>query len=385
MVPLFILAHFSHHLTASLFQPLTPFIRDEFSLDYTQIGWMMSAYTLAYGLSHLPAGLLSDRLGPRLMITIGISGAALCALLAGLAPTYLALVTFMILLGAVGGGYHPAASPLVAASVERKSQGRVLGLHQIGGTASFFLTPLIAVAIAGALGWRGSIVTMSIATFIIGILLFILLGRRGYTRKALEVTATTPEEGPPTTAGSMRRLIPFILLGVILQVIIFSVSYYIPLFAVDNLQASEATGAFLYSLFHFAGLWAGPVGGYLSDRLGKVPVMLTVSLIAGPALYLLSLSSLGWSVWGVLLLLGVCMYMSMPITEAYIITHAPQRRRSTILGIYYFASRGGIGLSAPLVGYLADHYSFATGFTIMGGVLLGIVLVCAAFLWGSRD
>ena len=384
MVPLFILAHFSHHLTASLFQPLTPFIRDEFNLDYTQIGWMMSAYTLAYGLSHLPAGWLSDRLGPRLMITIGISGAALCALLAGLAPTYLALVTFMILLGAVGGGYHPAASPLVAASVERKRQGRALGLHQIGGTASFFLTPLIAVAIAGALGWRGSIVTISITTFIIGIVLFMILGKRGYAQKVLKVSASQPAE-PPTASGSMRRLIPFILLGVTLQVIIFSVSYYIPLFAVDDLKASEQTGALLFSLFHFAGLLAGPIGGYLSDRWGKLPVMLAVSLIAGPALYLLSLSSLGWSVWGVLLLLGLCMYMSMPVAEAYIITHAPQRRRSTILGIYYFASRGGIGLSAPLVGYLADHYSFATSFTIMGGVLLGIILVCSAFLLGSRD
>ena len=59
----------------------------------------MSAFTLTYGLSHLPAGWLSDRLGPRLMIFIGISGAALCALLAGLAPTYLALVVLMILHG----------------------------------------------------------------------------------------------------------------------------------------------------------------------------------------------------------------------------------------------------------------------------------------------
>jgi predicted MFS family arabinose efflux permease len=160
---------------------------------------------------------------------------------------------------------------------------------------------------------------------------------------------------------------------------------YIPLFAVDNLLASEETSAFLYSLFHFAGLWAGPVGGYLSDRLGKVRVMLAVGLIAGPALYLLNLSSLGWSIWLILLVLGTCMYMAMPVAEAYIITHAPQRRRSTILGIYYFASRGGIGLSVPLAGYLADHYSFATSFTVIAGALLAIVLVCTAFLWGSRD
>jgi MFS family permease len=361
-----------------------PFIRDEFNLDYTQVGWIISAYTLTYGLSHLPAGWLSDRLGPRLMITIGISGVALFAIFAGLAPTYLTMVIFLLLLGVVGGGYHPAASPLIAASVDQKSQGRALGLHQIGGTASFFLTPLIAVAIANTLGWRGSIISMSIPAFIIGIVLFLLLGRLGYAPKTPKA-ATSLQDEPTTTSGSMRRLIPFIALGVLLQVAAFSVTSYIPLFAVDNLMASEQTGAFLFSFFHFAGLWAGPVGGYLSDRLGKVRVMLTVSFITGPALYLLSLSSLDWSIWLVLLVLGTCMYMAMPVTEAYIITHAPKRRRSTILGIYYFASRGGMGLIAPLVGYLADTYSFATSFTVMGGAALGIAIICSAFLWGSRD
>ncbi len=344
----------------------------------------MSAVTLTYGLSHLPAGWLSDRLGPRLMIFIGISGVALFAILTGLAPTYLALVVLMILVGLVGGGYHPAASPLVAASVDPKNQGRALGLHQIGGTASFFLTPLIAIAIAGALGWRGAVISMSIPAFFIGIMLFMLLGKRGYARKAPKVSAV-PQAGPPSAAGTMRRLIPFIILGVMLQVMIFSVTSYIPLFAVDSLKASEATGAFLFSLFHFSGLWAGPVGGYLSDRLGKVPVMLTASLIAGPALYLLSLSSVGWSVWAVLLLIGACMYMVMPVTEAYIIAHAPERRRSTVLGVYYFASRGGAGLVIPVVGYLADRYSFATSFTVAGGVVLAIVIVCTLFLRGSRD
>jgi MFS family permease len=362
-----------------------PFIRDDFNLDYTQVGWIMSAYTLAYGISHLPAGWLSDRLGPRLMITIGISGVALFAILVGVAPTYLAMVTLVVLLGLMGGGYHPAASPVVSASVDAKNRGRALGLHQIGGTASYFLTPLIAVAIASALGWRGSVITMAIPAFIIGIVLFVLfvlLGKLGYVKKVPEVAADQQAE-PGETSGNMRRLTPFITLGVILQVIIFSVASYVPLFAVDSLKASEETGAFLFSFFHFAGLWAGPVGGYLSDRLGKVPVMLTVSLIAGPILYLLSLASLGWSVWLVLLLLGVCMYMSMPVTEAYIITHAPERRRSTVLGVYYFASRGGSGLIIPVVGTLADRFSFDTSFTVVGGVLLVIAIICSLFLRGG--
>ena len=383
LVPLFVLAHFSHHFTAAIFQPLTPFIRDEFSLNYQQMGWIMSATNIAYGVSHLPAGWLSDRLGPRIMIMLGISGVALFAILAGLAPGYIIMAVFLVISGIMGGGYHPAASPLVAASVDKKYRGSVLGLHQIGGTASFFLTPLIAAAVFQVLSWRGTIISMAIPAFIIGIILFVLLSRRGYTPKATPVTADIqPETGE--TYGKVRRLIPFIALGVMLQVLIFGATSYTALFAVDNLGASEETGAFLFALFHFAGLWAGPVGGYLSDRIGTIPVMLTVSLIAGPTLHFLGMASLGWSVWAVLLLLGICMYIAMPVTEAHIIIHSPPHRRSTVLGIYYFASRGGIGLSTLVVGTLADSYGFAAIFTASGAIMLGVAIICALLILRNR-
>ncbi len=383
LLPLFILAHFSHHFTAAIFQPLTPFIRDEFSLNYQQMGWIMSATNIAYGASHLPAGWLSDRLGPRLMILLGISGVAFFAILAGLAPGYIIMAVFLVMSGIMGGGYHPAASPLVAASVDKRYRGSALGLHQIGGTASFFLTPLIAAAIFQVLSWRGTIISMAIPAFIIGIILFVLLGRRGYAPKTAPVTAERQSE-TGESSGNVRSLIPFITLGVMLQVLIFGATSYIALFAVDNLSASEETGAFLFALFHFAGLWAGPVGGYLSDRLGTIPMMLTVSLIAGPALHFLGMASLGWSVWAVLLVLGICMYIAMPVTESHIITHSPPHRRATVLGVYYFASRGGIGLSTLVVGILADSYGFATIFSFAGGIMLGVAIICSLFLWRSR-
>jgi FSR family fosmidomycin resistance protein-like MFS transporter len=383
LLPLFILAHFSHHFTSAIFQPLTPFIRDEFSLDYNQVGWIMSAYNIAYGVSHLPSGWLSDRLGPRLMILMGISGAALFAILAGLAPGYTLMIVFMVMLGMTGGGYHPAASPLVSSLVDKRDRGSALGLHQIGGTASFFLTPLIAAALFHVLDWRWTVVSMAIPVFIIGIVLFVILTRRGYAPKA-PMVANDPKPEEVESPGSVRRLIPYIALGVALQMLLMGATYYIALYAVDNLHASADTGAFLFSLFHFAGLWAGPLGGYLSDRWGTKPVLVTAGLIAGPALYLLQFTSLGWSIWLVLLLIGMCMYIGMPVTESHIITHAPTRYRSTVLGVYYFASRGGIGLSAPVLGFIADRYGFAISFTAAGAVMTAVALVCTFFLLRNR-
>ncbi len=295
------------------------------------------------------------------------------------------MIIFLVLMGILGGGYHPAASPLVSASVEVKNRGRALGMHQIGGTASFFLTPLIAVVTANALGsWRGSFIILAIITIIFGFILYILLGRRKYTSKPEERTtpSTTDLPSPALRSG---KLIPFIIIGVIVQVAIFSTASFIPLFVVDGLKTSVTVGATLFALIHFAGLWAGPVGGYLSDRIGKVPVMLAVSLTAGPFIYLLSQVSLGWSISAILLLMGISQYVAMPVSEAYIISHSPARQRSTILGIYYFASRGGPGLVIPGIGYLIDKFDFSTAFTAVGLGTLAIILGCSLFLWGSRD
>jgi MFS family permease len=383
LLPLFVLAHFSHHLVGSLLTPLLPFIRSDLSLSKTQVGALGSAYNLPYGLAQLPGGWLADRIGPRKLILVGISGVAIAGLLVGIAPTYLVMAIFLVLLGLAGGGYHPAASPLVSASVSEQNRGRALGLHQIGGTASFFLAPLIAAGTAAALGWRGSFISVAIPTFAFGIALYFILGRRGYTDKPQ--ADTTGDTGAPAILGSRRRLIVFTLLGVVLQVLVFSSLSFVPLYANEIFGASEAAAASLLAVSNFAGLWAGPLGGYLSDRLGKVPVMLTVSLIAGPAIYLINQVSPGWSIWLVLLVMGFCQYVGMPVSESYVISHTPARNRSTILGVYYFASRGGPGVIMPVLGYLIDNYSYETCFTIAGASMAVVAILCALLLWGSRD
>jgi len=353
-------------------------------LNKTQVGALGSAYNLPYGLGQLPGGWLADRIGPRRLILVGISGVAAAGLLVGIAPTYIVMAVFLVLLGLVGGGYHPAASPLVSASVAEQNRGRALGLHQIGGTASFFLTPLIAAGIASALGWRGSFIAVAIPTFFFGIALYFILGRRGYAA-APQPDTTTQQATTPAAPGQKRRLVVFVILGIVLQVIVFSSMSFVPLYVNEIHGSSEAAAASLLAVFHFAGLYAGPLGGYLSDRFGRVLMMLIVSLIAGPAIYLLHTANPGWSVSVLLLVMGTCQYFGMPISEAYIISHTSERNRSTVLGVYYFASRGGPGAVMPALGYLIDNFSYETCFTVAGVSMAVVAILCVLLLWGSRD
>jgi len=152
MLPLFVLAHFTHHLLTALPIPLLPFIRKEFSLDYTQSALVLSAFSLSYGISQVPAGWFADRVGPRILITVGICGVALGGVLVVLSQTYIMMIIFLVLMGLAGGGYHPAAAPLISASVDSKNRGRALGFHVIGGSGSYFLSPIIATSIAATWG-----------------------------------------------------------------------------------------------------------------------------------------------------------------------------------------------------------------------------------------
>ncbi len=165
----------------------------------------------------------------------------------------------------------------------------------------------------------------------------------------------------------------------------FSAISFITLYLVDHFGVGRETAATFMALIYSCGLWASPLGGYLSDRLGRIPVILGVSFAAGPVIYLLNLVPYGLGMGALLIAIGMIIYIRMPVSEAYIVSHTSRRNRSTILGIYYFAGMEGGGILTPVMGHLIDQLGFYTSFTIAGATLLTITLACSIFLWGIRD
>jgi MFS transporter, FSR family, fosmidomycin resistance protein len=383
LLPVFVAAHFVHHLLTALHTPLLPLIRADYALDYTYSGWVVSAFNIAYGIGQLPAGWLADRIGPRILITVGICGVALAGLFVGLSQSFGMLLFFLALMGFLGGGYHPASPPLIAASVEAKNRGRALGMHAIGGGASYFLAPLIGTAIAAYWGWRGAFIWLAGPTVIFGVFFYLLLKRRGATPTAIGPSSSPAPDAP--VEYSRRNLAIFIFLSTLTGAIIFSTVSFIPLFLVDHFGfAKERAGAF-FALIYSAGLWVSPIGGYFSDRWGGIPVLLGVCFLAGPAIFALQLVPGEWGVLALLLLIGAIIYVRMPVSESYIIRHTSPRSRSTVLGLYFFGSMEGGGILTPVAGYLIDRYGFAVSFTVSGALLLVATFVCFLLLRGSRE
>jgi len=372
----------------SLPVPLLPFIRDNFNLSYAQSGLVISSFSLAYGIGQIPAGMLTDRVGPRVMITIGICGVAVAGVFVGFSQSFIMLLALLAVMGLVGGGYHPAAAPLITRSVKLEHQGKALGIHMIGGSGSFFLSPLIAAAIAAVWGWRGSFMGLAVPTMIFGIIFYLLLGRRMNGGEVSRVTTDQPADITESSGGSIRSLVTFMVLSVFTQAVLFSSLSFIPLYMVDHFGVTEGIAAAFLAIIYSAGLWASPLGGFLSDRFGTVRVVLVMAFLTGPVLYLLTVvpyGPFGTIVGALLLFTGAILYIRMPAAEAFIIHNTSESNRSTILGIYYFSNMEVGAVFAPLMGFLIDRFNFLTGFTLAGVTVLLVSIICWLFLRGIRN
>ncbi len=302
----------------------------------------------------------------------------------GLSQTYTMLIVCLIFMGLMSGGYHPAATPLISASVPPNQRGRVLGFHLIGGNSSFFIAPLVAVGIASIWGWRGSFLALAIPTAILGILFYIYLTRRGGKAYVDDVKRRQFEENPPQS-GYKRRLTAFLVMMVIGGGAGASINAFLTLYMVDELGASKELAAMLLSIIFSSGLWAGPVGGYVSDHIGSVKIIIFSGIISGLLIFSLKAVTLGFSLYAVLWAMGFVQAIRFPVTEVFIMSQTPAKHRSTIYGVYYSTMQYTGAIFAPIMGGFIDRYGFSTMLTFSAIMVTAVAIITSFFIWDAEN
>jgi len=382
-LPFFIVAHATHHLITALIQPMQGFIQDEFRLNKAQLGGMMTAFSLSSAFSQLPSGWFADRIGPTILISIGIIGVGIGGVLIGISTTYSMLLVFFVFLGLMAGGYHPASTPLISLSVPPNQRGRALGLHLIGGNSSFFLAPLIGGAIAAAWGWRSSYLVLAVPTIVLGIFFFIFLKKR-YGKAHVEAMKRRQMEEHPPQPGYKRRLTAFLVMMVLGGGAGATINSFLTVFMKEELGASNEGAGMAMSIVFSSGIWAGPIGGWISDRIGSTRVIIVTGIMGGLVLFALTHVQLGWGLWIVLWVMGVIQALRFPVTEVFIMSQSPAKNRSTIYGIYYSTMQYTGAIFAPIMGGFIDKYGYDTMFTFSAWAVTGVAVVTSLFIWDAK-
>jgi len=369
------LSHLGHHLCTGVLVPLLPLLRQDFQLNYFRSGLLTSSFSIAYGFAQLPIAALSDRIGKRTIIILGLLGVSLSGVMAGLTRNYDQLLMCLILMGLFGSSYHAPSSSFLSQSFSQEKRGQMLGLHFVGGNFSFVITPLLAVLIVRLSGsWRLAFIVLALPALMAGLLLWATV--RG--RKGTKTKVTSGFLGDKLAWRDILRAVG-LLLGVVLllRLITFSIFSFLPLYLVDKHGVSFEQAGLMTGIMVGVGVVGAPLGGALSDRIGRQKVILISVISAGPFLYLFTLAPLGFWLLAALVLHGLTMSFRMPAVESLIADFVPGQRRATVLAAYYFLSQETASAITPLVGYLIDIQGMDPvfrGLALMACILSVVVL-----------
>lgn len=261
---------------------LGPELRSTFDLSLAQVGFTFSALALGVMLTLLPWGVLTDRIGERPVLAIGLAGFALALGATAFAHTYPALLVGMVAAGGFGASATGASGRAVMGWFSRGERGLALGIRQMalplgGALASFTLPPL-----AGAQGLRAALLVIA------GIALTAAVSAALFMRDAPPPPAgvPAPEVERPTRDPRQWRLG---VAGTLLVVGQSSLLGFVVLFLHDERGVPVAVAAASLAALQLLGAGARIVAGRRSDREGaRIPLLRRIAaadalLLAGVA------------------------------------------------------------------------------------------------------
>jgi MFS family permease len=380
LIPQFMTAHFSHHVCTGVLVPLLPILRESFGLTYFQSGILVSSFSLSYGIGQVPLAVLADWFSRRKIVILGLILISLTGIGVSMTNAYSQMIPIFIAMGIIGGTYHAPASSYMSQALPVASRGRGLGLHVTGGAASFLVTPAIALGIAALSGtWRASFFILALPALIVGLILWFTTEEiQGDIEDPSPAAASEREKQNNVSWMQIIRSIGIVVfLSLFMQLVFASVNTYLPLFIVDQHGVSPKLAGIVISLIAGTGIVGAPLGGMLSDKIGRKQVIVLALATVGPLFF-----AVIYAPFGILLFLSLMMYgfmttMRMPAMESLIADVVPVGRRTTVLGIYFFIGMETAGLTTPLVGRLIDLYGLNP---VLSGLASGLCVVAVIAL-----
>ena len=131
-----------------------PAMKADLGLSDAQLGYVFSAFTLAYALFEIPSGWLADRFGPRLMLTRVVIWWSVMTAATGLARGFASLFVLRLLFGLGEAGTFPGTARAFSHWLPARERGRAFGLAVMSGALGGALTQPLVVFMLQHMSWR---------------------------------------------------------------------------------------------------------------------------------------------------------------------------------------------------------------------------------------
>ncbi len=384
LVTLLVVAGCVNYIDRSTLAIANSEIAAELHLSPGEMGLLLSAFAWVYAIFQLPAGILTDRLGPRLMLTLGMAFWSLAQLVSGTVQTF---AQFLLARGALGFGETPMFTAGARASVNWfpvRERGLPLGLFNAASSLGPAIAPPLLTALMLSFGWRPMFMLMGAVGFLVAV-------AWGAYYRDPEQAGVPPEDlaairdgeragdaeaGPAAWRELFAIPSTWALMGGLFGIVYVTWLYvsWLPAWLEMVRHVSVARTGLLAAIPQFAGFFGGVLGGFASDRLArydvdpvasrKIPTVLGLLLAAAFTAVAPLASDTGWA----LALMSAAMffaYAAGSCSWALGATLTPPHLVATLESVQNIGGSIG-GALAPLVtGLVVQHmHSFGPAFLV---------------------
>ena len=279
------LAYAGFYFCRKNFSVTMPIIIDELGYTKNDMAIVLTVYSFTYMVGQFISGYMSDRWGPRLIVTIGLSIAVIANFTMGMTGSLLA---FVFLMGANGFGQSTGWSGLIKNMTPwymPKERGVVMSWWSTCYVIGAFLATIFATYwatneyIFTELGWKRAYIMPALVLAVITILYGVFVRNRppdvGLPVLVKEAGENNAIKSKSEQYDIIKGLIVKSELWIaafiyfVLKLTRYVFLFWLPMYMVEALSYSTQDSGYLSSVYELVGFFGVIAAGYISDHLMK--------------------------------------------------------------------------------------------------------------------
>ena len=372
------LGHGLTHWYTATFYILLPLIGKELGLTYTQIGLIMTIQHLAGAISNLPGGMVVDMVGQKgYLMAASLFWVGVPYAFMSVTHDFWMLLVCVTLVGVGNNIWHPAAIPTLAYRYPQR-KALVLSFHGMGGNLGEAFAPVVVGALLAWYSWRTVVVINVVPGITMAVLILLVLGAFMTARGGED--AAINEKGEQRTFRAYFTDYVSLLRNRALMLVSFSSAFrtmtqaglltFLPVYLAYELSYSPFVVGACMTVIQVAGFIAGPIGGHLSDKVGRRRVVMASMALSGVMLVAMVLAGDSPLFVVFIALVGFFLYAMRAVLQAWAIESAPKNLAGSTVGLQFGITSLGAAVSPLLFGLVADATSVHTGFYFLAGTII---------------
>ncbi|MGD9179884.1 MAG: MFS transporter [Desulfobacterales bacterium] len=380
-----------YYLTRFNFSAVIALLKADLGISNAQAGGLMAFFFVTYTVFQLPAGYLGDRLGPRRIMTFGALVSIIGNLIFSQASSYMVLSIAQLVNGMGQAMGWSSAVKMIVSWFPRSRRGTAIGLFATCVTGGSSVGIRLSGYIGEHLGWRSSFIIPPLMMAATALIFWILV--RDHPREKglsdfedevhLEQQIDSDTRSRFSVVLSNRTLWMVALVYFFFVYVQFGCLVWIPSFLKETYAMSIDRASTVSFLILLPGVFASPLGGFLSDRIfggrRKPLIFLGMAVLAGSS-FLLSLRLSITLAAVILAVVGLMILMPDVLLAAYPSDILSRKLSATAMGfLATFTSASGI-ITTPVSGKIADFFEsyhavfFSFGVVALAGMIMAFFI-----------